>query len=386
MKVLLISPLPALDPPCGDVTYTQMLLAHPPKGVQYVTYAEALGDRSLVEHATRRRFRQEPLLTACNKLVNLARSHRMLFWEPFRFFSVRPRVYDVVHLHMFSARFFNPSCPLVVSNAAPLRYLYVKARGYSGSRTQSIEWAERAIAWAMGVNHVSYLLPQASRVIAFTEILKDWYVNRRILPANRVDVVPIYLPDRVKVSEQRSNPQTVGFVAKDFEAKGGPTLLKAFSMVRARRPDARLVIVGCPPQVTAIEAARQGIEWKPYVDREILLRELIPSFDVLAYPTTIDGQPLVVMESMAAGVAIATSDYQALPEMVDHGRAGLVSRVGDAGMLASNILRLLDPETNKIFRRAARKRFETYFSADSVQPRLRESYDLAASSPLRNVA
>lgn len=42
LRVLLLSPVRALDPQNGDVTYPEQLLASPPDGVVYTTYAEAL--------------------------------------------------------------------------------------------------------------------------------------------------------------------------------------------------------------------------------------------------------------------------------------------------------------------------------------------------------
>ena len=53
MRVLLLSPLRGLDPACGDIVHTEALLASPPDGVQYETYAEALARGALIEHATR---------------------------------------------------------------------------------------------------------------------------------------------------------------------------------------------------------------------------------------------------------------------------------------------------------------------------------------------
>src|SRR3954466_6839957 len=102
MRVLLISFLPGIDPACGDVTYTQTLLARPPDGVEYETYADALERGTLVEHGRRgalgggaradrgggARGGGEPVLTLGNKAVNVLRKRRVLFWEPFRFFSI----------------------------------------------------------------------------------------------------------------------------------------------------------------------------------------------------------------------------------------------------------------------------------------------------------
>lgn len=394
MRVLLISPLPGLDPPCGDVTYTQTLLAHPPAGVRYETYADALARSALVEHGNGRALRRalrtgrhlgrELWLTAAAKSVSQMRRWRWLFWEPFRFFSVRPGEYDAVHLHVFNAAFRGGlPCPLVVSSGAPQRYLYTEARQYSLRRTERIESAERALGRALGVNVNSYHLPQAARVMAYTEFLKDWYVGRRIMPADRIDIVPIFLPAPPADEVARGSgdgPRRVGFVAKDFAAKGGPTLLRAFERVRRDRPDAELHVVGCPPQLAPAEAAARGIVWTPYVPREELLGRILPSLDVFAYPTHCDCISYVLLEAMSRGLAIATSDYPSMPEAVGYGEAGLVSPVADADALAANILRLLEPAANARYRAAARERFASCYSADAVGPRMRRSYDLAIQS------
>jgi glycosyltransferase involved in cell wall biosynthesis len=272
---------------------------------------------------------------------------------------------------------------VVVSNAAPLRYLYTEARGYSLKRTRAIEAIECAAARLLHINHVSYLLPQASRVIAFTEFLKHWYVSRRIISEGRIDVVPIFLSAPEPITPTRT-PRTIGFIAKDFDAKGGPILLDAFKQVRRRRPDADLVIVGCPPRFSQEEQERNGVRWLPYVPRERLQSEIIPSFDVFAYPTLFDGQPLVVMEALAAGVPVIVSDYQAMPGMVDHGRAGVISPMKDPVALAENILWLLEPNNNARFRRLSLQWYKKTYSAEQVRPRLRQSYELALTMPQRN--
>jgi glycosyltransferase involved in cell wall biosynthesis len=379
MKVLLVSPLPKIDPACGDIIYTETLLTYPPDGVEYVTYADAISDGSLVEHASRRRFRKEPLLTACNKIINIARSRRMLFWEPFRYFSVRPGVFDLIHVHVFSVRFLSSDCPVVLSNAAPLRSLYKSARGYSPARLAWTEAAERALGWAMNVSVTSYRPKRIARIIAFTDYLKRWYVSHGVMAEESIDVVPIYLPDHAR---QRSGAvgRTVGFIAKDFEAKGGPVLLRAFEKVRQSYSDAELVIVGCNPQLSADEQARRGIRWLSYVPRDLLLDEVLPSFDVFAYPTGFDGQPLVVLEALRAGVPVITSDFEAVPELVDHGCFGPVVRVGDADGLATAIIRLLDPAENLKYRRLSRERFERQYSADVVRPQVLATYKRALTA------
>lgn len=376
MRVLLISSLPGLDPPCGDITYTETLLAHPPVGVVYETYAQALARGALIEHGRRSRFWKEPVLTCSNKTLNVLRRRRLLFWEPFRFFSVKPGEYDLVHLHVFSARFLVLDCPLVISSGAPQTEMYLDRRGYSVRRVQAMDIAERAIGRAMGVNCNSSCMPQASRVLVYTEHYRDYLTTRGYADAGRISVVPILLPSGGRQIARR-HPKRIGFVARDFNEKGGPVVIDAFRRVREVRPDAELWIVGSPPQISGDEARDSGIVWHNRIPRDRLLNEVMPSFDIFAYPTPHDCFSYVMLEAMSCGVAIATSDYVSMPEAVDFGKAGLISPVGNAAALADNLLTLLDPETNHRFRLAARDRFEEHFSWNAVAPRLRTEYDAA---------
>jgi glycosyltransferase involved in cell wall biosynthesis len=391
MKVLLISPLPGIDPACGDITYTESLLKNPPQGVEYETYADAIARGALREVGTRGAVREARrqgrgicgafVLAGLVALINRLRAARWLFWEPFRLFWVRPGEYDAIHLNVFSAGFTNLSCPLIISNAGPLRSLYTGARGYSLFRVKWIERMEILLGRLLRVNLPSYSIPQASRVIAFTHYLKCWYVERAVIPERLIDVIPVFLPD-TPVASPNPRPRRVGFMSKDFAARGGHTLLKAWRIVRAQQPDAELVIRS-DFEICETEAKKQGITVIGYVSREDLLERVLPSFDVFAYPTEFDGFYTLV-EVMARGIAVATSDYQGIPEFVENGKSGLISPLGDADALANNILKLLEPEANAWYRRAARRRFEEFYAAEAALPRIRECYDQAIG--MREVA
>ena len=55
LRVLLYSPVPRFDPLSGDTTYTETLIAHPPPGVEYTAYPDALADGRLVRRGRRPR-------------------------------------------------------------------------------------------------------------------------------------------------------------------------------------------------------------------------------------------------------------------------------------------------------------------------------------------
>jgi glycosyltransferase involved in cell wall biosynthesis len=387
LRVLLVSPVATLDPPGGDVTWTESLLEQPPADVEYETYDEAMRRGTLHEHGRRVGLRErmerlghpgrEGLLLAAGKLMTAARRRNLLFWEPFRFFTVVPGEYDLIHMHVFSARFIAVPCPLVVSNGGELAHLYRHARHMPEAQIRRRERADRLLGRILRVNVNSEYLPDAARLMTYTEQAKLSFVRRGVFPADRIDVVPLFLKPAPAVPRPTS-PRRVGFVARNFRDKGGPTLLEAWPKVRSERPDAELLIVGCEPEIPPAEAARQGIRWEPYVPRAELLETVLPSIDVFAYPTNYDYVPsFIVLEVMTRGIPIAVSDHSAMPEVFDQGAAGLISPQGDAAALAGNILRLLDSEENRRFGAAARAQFERRFSSETVMPLIRASYDRA---------
>lgn len=384
MRVLLISPLKELDPPGGDVTYTELLLQDPPEDVVYDTYDEALKKGTLIEHgrwssAVRGPNAFSELFLWCFlRFVDWWRQKRLLFWEPFRFFSVKPGVYDIVHLHMFGVRFVALDCPLVVSNSVSHHFLYRDARNFSKTKLKLTEGIERLLCMMTGLVHPSYRLKGAEDAIAFTRFMSDWYIEKGLLPTSKVDIIPPYLPVSVSPRETTNRPK-IGFVARDFEIKGGPAVLEAFELVRKVYPDCVLHIVGSKAQLSPKAAAERNIIWDEAVDRDTLLNEILPSITVFAYPTNFDGLPLILLHVMALGIPSVCSNYPPITEIVEHGVDGLICSTREREELAGNIVTLLNPTVNERYSANVLKHFNENFSAPVVKPKLSTVYSRAVS-------
>lgn len=55
-----------------------------------------------------------------------------------------------------------------------------------------------------------------------------------------------------------------------------------------------------------------------------------------------DGIPNVILEAMASGLAVVSTDHSGIPEAVEHGSSGLLVAPGDARALADALAKLLD--------------------------------------------
>lgn len=222
--------------------------------------------------------------------------------------------------------------------------------------TVSVNLAQRKLweRWQQELS-IRHLYPQANGVLVPSEgcaaDLKRVSLNRII----RLHVVPspIIRDDLDDVAADRSalplemdsdGPWIVA-IGELSRRKNHETLLRAFAKVLANRP-ARLMILGEGRERASLDslAAELGI-----ADRVAL-----PGFvsnpypylrcaQVFAHSSRWEGLPVVLVEAMALGVPVVSTDCPSGPrEILDGGRLGTLVDVGDADAMASGICRYLD--------------------------------------------
>ncbi|TPW11395.1 MAG: glycosyl transferase [bacterium] len=125
----------------------------------------------------------------------------------------------------------------------------------------------------------------------------------------------------------------------------------AFSRLARRFPDARLVIAGAPEELTPAllseRAQHLGIErLVKLLPRQDDIRPLMSALDVgLIASVSSEAICRVALEYQALGVPVVGSDLNSIPEMVVHGKTGLIVPPGDPAAMAQAIERLfVEPE------------------------------------------
>lgn len=382
LRVLLISPVPELDPMSGDITYTRQLLEGPPPGILYTTYNSAIHDGRLTELGTRLAVSNatgvdkllQLIVAVLRKFESLFRATGWAYRERIRVFRVQPDAFDLIHVHVFHHRFVGQHPPVVSSSGGPLRWVYSDAWGWSRPRLGTAEAIDAMFGWLWDATMCGSRPGRTALYIALSEYLAQTLRDRG-WPRDRVVTQPNYMADAPPSAPRAERPpKTLGFVARDFEAKGGQSVLESFKKLRAKHPDLRLRIVGSPPRMDAAARNEDGIEWIPEVDRKELLQEILPSIDILLYPSRCDtGMPYSSMEALAAGIPAIVSDYRALPELVGD-QAGAVCPGGDPDCLVAATEKLLSAQAWTIASKGALLRFKERFSATSQATRLGEIY------------
>jgi len=144
-------------------------------------------------------------------------------------------------------------------------------------------------------------------------------------------------PDHV---ERADDGETIVFVGREFERKGGTILLEAFQRLRRRRPGARLYVAGPVERLAMPEGAVQlgAIAYEE-------LPALFARSTVFAMPTLREPFGIAFLDAMACGLPCIGTRTEAVPEIVDHGHTGLLVPVGDAPSLTAALDRLLENPT-----------------------------------------
>jgi len=143
--------------------------------------------------------------------------------------------------------------------------------------------------------------------------------------------------------ELRDADVIIGTVAAIRPEKDLNTLLNAFALVRAQRRGVKLVIVGDGPAFPALERRRAELG----LEQDCLLEPAagdvsrwLSVIDVFVLSSISEALSNALMEAMACGCCVVATRVGGTPELITHGRTGLLFEPGRADELAAHLARL----------------------------------------------
>lgn len=156
-------------------------------------------------------------------------------------------------------------------------------------------------------------------------------------------------PGRAALGVPEGAPFIVS-VARLFRWKGHLELLRALALVKAKHQDVQLAIVGSDyPADSGTTAMLRQHAVELGVERNVIfagqrsdIASLLAACDVFALPSFEEPFGLVFAEAMAMKRPVVALDNGGTPEVVEHGKSGLLSPPDDIDALANNLIRLLD--------------------------------------------
>jgi phosphatidylinositol alpha-1,6-mannosyltransferase len=220
----------------------------------------------------------------------------------------------------------------------------------------------------------------ASRCEAVTVVSRDMATKLPAVTSRRGEP-PRVMPMGVDTQRFSAEPtrgddpnQTVLFVGRLAKKKGVEYLIRAFPHVLARHPDARLMVVGDGPCHGELETLSSqlgladrvcfaGAQPPAELPRFYAGSRLFVGPSLVTRGGDTESFGLVFVEAMAADCPVVGTSVGGIPDVVIHGRTGLLVEPESPAALAEAINRLLDSpaEAEKmraLARRWVRRKFD----------------------------
>lgn len=132
-----------------------------------------------------------------------------------------------------------------------------------------------------------------------------------------------------------------GTIGRLTEQKGFKYLVEAIPFVLRELPQARFLIIGEGELEAELKnlVARLGIADKvTFTGPRTDIEKLLPCLDLFVSSSLWEGLPTVILESMAAGVAVVATDIPGTQELVEDQVSGWLAPAADASSLGKAIL------------------------------------------------
>ena len=170
------------------------------------------------------------------------------------------------------------------------------------------------------------------------------------LPGTNIRYIANGVPVEAVASDNPTG--TILCVARLVPKKGIDTLIRAMAAIRFQVPTAQVEIAGGGPELESLRALAQdlglaeaiaflGPLTAPQVDAAYARASLVVAPCRVDASGDRDGLPTVLLEAMARGIAVVSTDVVGIPELVRHEQSGLIVPPDDPGELAAAIVRLL---------------------------------------------
>jgi glycosyltransferase involved in cell wall biosynthesis len=144
------------------------------------------------------------------------------------------------------------------------------------------------------------------------------------------------------------------------------TALRAFALVRKDLPEAKLTVAGTGPDEPALRrlatdlAISEAVHFCGRLDRD-QMAELYRASSVVLNPSRVDNMPNSVLEAMASGAPVVSTNVGGVPFIVRDGATALLVDAGDHAAMAAGALRVLrDTRYATQLREAALREVQQY--------------------------
>ncbi len=267
-----------------------------------------------------------------------------------------PKKYDVVNLHapwgcaygMWRRKSRNAGAPpyVLTMQGSEERYVEAMRQEERKGRAWNFRWKNRI--WHRAYHQTMYDYSIKTADYGAVANREAWICAE--LKYKRAPGLFWFVPNGVEERFfcEREFPEKAScdllFVGTWLDRKGVYYLADAFGLVAKKIPGIRLTVAGCsvaPETVRGLFAAelRERVNVIPFVKREDI-KAIYEGHDIFVFPSLVEGMPLTLLEAMATGMPVVTTNTSGMADVVENEVNGLLVPAADAERLAEGIERL----------------------------------------------
>jgi len=199
--------------------------------------------------------------------------------------------------------------------------------------------------------HRERLLKRTTAFICVSQFLRQTALNAGF-PESKLHVHYTGIDfERFRPSDTGRDPGLILFVGRLVEVKGCEYVLRAMALVQRQNPRAHLEVIGDGPLRASLETLAgelsirvsfRGTQSPDEVIRSMSRARILCNPSAKASTGDMEGFGMVFAEAQALGTPVVSFAHAAIPEVVNHGKTGLLCLERDVNALSQSLSRLLD--------------------------------------------
>ncbi len=199
------------------------------------------------------------------------------------------------------------------------------------------------------------------------------------VPASKLQVIPNGLPEPVPVGAGSSRdgstavhsqglrqaPWLAGYVGRLSSEKGPDLFLDTLIPLCHRHPRLHAVMLGDGPERATLQARIEAAGLAERITLPGFQRDMpawMARLDALVISSRTEGTPMILLEAMQDGVPVVAFGVGGIPDVIEHGRSGLLAAPLAVDELAAHLQALLDDpqQAEELVARARQTQREHY--------------------------
>ena len=229
-----------------------------------------------------------------------------------------------------------------------------------------------------------WLARYTTKAIAISDYARTFLIAKKGIPKERIVLIRNGIPlepfhngdqEAGRLKRQKwgisADAPVVGIVGMLHENKGHRYFIEAAALLKPSRPSARFVVIGdgeLRAELERLVTQLNVTEHVMFVGHQDDMPAVLQALDIWVMASASETAPVSLLEAMAAGRAVITTDCGGPSEIIRHGLTGLVVPVRHSRAIADSITYLLEnPAARRVLGENARKDSKQYDIRVTVQ-------------------